>query len=137
MNHLKDKSDENILAADKLIRQNHYASSIHCSYYACVQLMLHIFRSDLSKTDDEVEELMIEAQKNGDNTHVWLLKEIGNTLFFKHPLDSREFRNKLGMLKGVRVKADYKNKQISKSIASDSYDTANAILLILKTHFTI
>ncbi|WP_320051960.1 HEPN domain-containing protein [uncultured Acetobacteroides sp.] len=43
MSFLLQKSEENIKSAEHLIAQGCYTSSIHCSYYACIQRMLNIF----------------------------------------------------------------------------------------------
>ena len=44
MRILLDKSDENIRTASELINQHeYYAASVHCSYYACYQVVMDLF----------------------------------------------------------------------------------------------
>ncbi len=51
MEHLKNKSAESLKAAELLISQKLYNSSIHHFYYACFQLMLYV-----KETNPEVKQ---------------------------------------------------------------------------------
>lgn len=44
-----EKSKQNLLAADLLIKSSLHNPSVHCSYYAVVQYMLHIIFNKLGK----------------------------------------------------------------------------------------
>ena len=54
LSKLKNKSSENIEAADILNKNGLFSSSVHCSYYSCYQLMEHfLLRETLRNQFDE------------------------------------------------------------------------------------
>lgn len=132
MTYLKEKSDNNVKSAQSLINQSLYSSSVHCSYYSCVQLMLHILRSDLSKT-----EAQIEREQRGQSFHNWLINLIKLEFDGRDPSQSRTFYSTIGQLKALRVKADYKNIEILPNEANRALTNANTMLMSLKNNFII
>jgi len=106
MTFLKIKSDENLRAAEILISKNLLASSIHCQYYSCFQLMLDIlhtsFNFDENSLRDRIENTI------GKGLHVKYFN------LFKSELSTRKdpkFVNNLiadlKELKRNRTDADY------------------------------
>jgi hypothetical protein len=136
---LKIKSEENLKLAQKIVtsKNRFYASSIHCSYYSCVQLMLHILRIDLGKSDDDVHKESIEGSKNENGFHNWLITIIAREFFRRNPKKASEFNNRIGELKGVRVKADYQNSLIKEPKAKEALKYAELIMEDLIMHFKI
>lgn len=138
MNHLKEKSENNIKAADILLKKSVFSSSVHCSYYSSVQLILHILRSDFKKTDDEINILSKKKSKENNGLHNWLQNFVSLELFNRKNFDdARSFNNYFGQLKGSRVKSDYKNKAINNTSASQALDKAKSINEIITNNFSL
>ena len=76
MSELKKKSDSNMMSAQYLIDRGNFAPSIHCSYYSCVQLMLHILRSEYNKTEDDVVSESQQGSQDEGGFHNWLINFI-------------------------------------------------------------
>jgi len=136
--HLKQKSACNIDSAKQLINQSLYPSSIHCSYYSCVQLMLHLLRSHFGHHDTDINELLYPPEQKNKQLHVNLirifrgeLKEMGDIAQFN------VFNTNIGRLKALRGRSDYQNRQINQSIAKEAFRKANAIITILTNNFTV
>ena len=138
---LRSKSEENTKLANLAIDETYYASSIHCSYYACLQLMKHIQRSDFGMTEQEIKN---ESRAIKQDSHIFLINFFKTKLSCKQGLSRREqliisddFATFMAELKQIRVKADYDNIEIKSNEAKKSLKMSNEIILILKTNFTI
>lgn len=114
-----------------------YCSSVHCSYFSCVQLMLHLLRSDLGKTDSDIDKESRQGVKDEEGFHNWLRNTILRQFFIKNPEAGREFNNFFGTLAGFRVKADYKNYEVKETIAKQSIGYAEVATELLKSNFKI
>ena len=117
MSILKNKSEINFLAAEMLHKNSLYPSVIHCSYYSTFQLMKFIWLEKMEKDENELRSLSNKSSDKG--SHEVLINEIVRWLATKGA-NSRDFNNKIGMLKKLRRKADYENTQIDIQISSDS-----------------
>ena len=137
MSNWKLKSESNIKGAELLIRNSLYSSSVHCSYYSNVQLMLHILFTDFNKSEDEIESESKQGSIDEKGYHNWLKNTITRELFMKDAMIVRDFNNFFGQLKALRVKADYKNSIINKNKASDAVGFSKSINEILKEKFTV
>ena len=139
--HLYIKSKENIKIAQKIVldKNGGYATSVHSSYYSCVQLMLHILRSDFKKSEDEIETESGNGSKEKGGFHNWIIHSISTAVFLRDKKfsDSRDFTDKINELKGLRVKADYKNIEISENKAKHAVEYAKSITFVLEKYFTI
>jgi hypothetical protein len=111
-----------------------YASSVHCSYYCCLQLMKHIVAVKLGVTYEDQDN---EIKSTSSKTHVYVINKIGSPNNIKDPLDRREFRANIYQLKDLRVESDYKNISIDPSKSQKAYSTACSILEQLKTNFKL
>lgn len=136
MSELKLKSSENFKSSDILIKQRLFASSVHCSYYSCIQNMLHILRSDFKKTEEQIDSESKAGSQDESGFHNWIINFFIREFFIRNHRDGREFSNFIGQLKGFRIKSDYKNSKINPTIAKDSLALANQINSILTDNFT-
>lgn len=129
MSILKNKSDENRLAAHILLDNNHFSPSVHCSYYSCIQLMKYILLKDGLTESELYEKQKISEQ----NLHEFLINH-----FFKELRSGNAFsqyRNTIGRLpelKQLRVDADYKAIEISDEDARKAIQLSNRITSDLK-----
>lgn len=119
MSAFRDKSNFNFTAADALQKQHSlYDPSIHCSFYACVQEMLHIIFNKLGKTQDEFNG---ERYEQGKGTHVWASKLIAAALKDKSWQEYKYFQKHFPELKQLREKADYSERKGSRDDSSEAY----------------
>ena len=136
-NYLFDKSQENIKSATLLIEKEYSAASVHCSYYSCIQIMLHVLRSDFKKSEEDITQESDEGSRDSHGFHNWiqnyLFKEVSNRE--KDARIALDFYNLLGSLKGIRIRADYKINVIGKKEASKALEGANKINKIITERF--
>jgi len=127
---LEDKSKENIKAAKVLIENEYYSPSIHCAYYSNIQLMKYIliFEYDMSEESIRNEQ---KKSKEGFSFHYWIINK------FRKLLDTnkrREF-DTIQYLKKERVRADYKNENISEENSKKALSLAKEINILLTNTF--
>ncbi|MDB5127070.1 MAG: hypothetical protein JWQ85_1302 [Mucilaginibacter sp.] len=133
------KSDESIIASNKLIKASLFSSSVHCAYYACVQLMLHILRSHFGKTELQITAEGKEGAKNENGYHKWLQ----NIIYIEFiridgdGTDASKFNAKIKSLSTARAKADYSVKNIIDRDALLAYDFSVQANSLLKKHFQL
>lgn len=137
MSELKNKSNQNISSAQYLISRNCFASSIHCSYYGCVQLMLHILRSEFNKTEEDITKESQEGSRDERGFHNWLINFIRGQFYLRNNVDCRDFLSFIVQLKAKRVKSDYHNKEIKPNEATISKEYAQKIIELLAKNFKI
>src|ERR1700761_6565573 len=135
MSHWKAKSESNFNATNKLNLDSFYASSVHCSYYSCIQLMFHILSSHFNKTDLEINNESYEGGKLEHGLHNWLINKI--TKEFGSYIDSNSFGTTISDLQKLRVKSDYKNKYINDTEADNARNYAYQTISLLKRNFKI
>ncbi len=132
--HLKTKSEQNIQLADQITTNgSEFASSVHCGYYSCVQLMLHILRSHFGQSDTEIEN---NERTQNKSSHNLLISEIGSELKRLNANEFRDFNSKIKQLKGIRNKADYRNEHISKNKALLALAYSKSIIAALADNLT-
>lgn len=134
MSFLKEKSKSNKDAAELLQKSNMFVSSVHCSYYCCLQLMKHLVAVKLGITYENQEN---EIKHTNSKAHVYVINKIGTPSNIKDPLDRREFIANINQLKDLRVESDYKNISIDKSKSQKAYSTACSVIEQLKTNFKL
>jgi len=137
MTYFKAKSESNLKSAGILISNNHHASSVHCSYYSCVQLILHIFINDFKKTEDQINQESQLGSKNENGYHNWIRNQILREFFTRDYNAGTDFNKFIGNLMNARVKADYKNISIEAKHSKQALSYANTIIELLKESFAV
>lgn len=137
MSKWKTKSSQNQKSAGTLINNKLHSSSVHCSYYSNIQLMLHIMSKDFSKTDTEIDAESMQGSKDEKGYHNWLKNTITRELVIRDFMSVRDFNNFFGQLKKLRIQSDYKNCVILESKAKNGLDLSKKIISILEEKFTI
>jgi hypothetical protein len=97
--------------------------------------MLHLLRSDLNKSEEEILLEEKEASRQKLKSHVVLQNKIAQVLFTRDFNAVREFNDDIGLLKEMRNKSDYKNIQIDSKFATKSLDLLHNITTILQKYF--
>ncbi len=123
MSYLKQKSDENEKAALHLLNLNMFASSIHCTYYSCFQLILHIFL-----TKDVCSEYELSKIKKNEGSHNETINKIASKIYSRDT--KRSFNSAMNTLKKFRREADYLNLEIT----SEKADKATDLNIKIKTY---
>ncbi|PJC62847.1 MAG: hypothetical protein CO022_02365 [Flavobacteriales bacterium CG_4_9_14_0_2_um_filter_32_27] len=131
---LKKKSESSIGAAKALNEINYYSSSVHCSYYSCLQLIKHILLHKYKKSEDELRN---EQEKSGKPSHEYLINSILIKIRDVSPINFRDVSRELPALKMARIDADYKEIEIKKGMSEDAFDKATELLTTLNMAFKI
>ncbi|GHV20900.1 hypothetical protein FACS1894174_03540 [Bacteroidia bacterium] len=129
---IKSKSEENIKAAHLLVKENMYASSIHCAYYSCFQLSKYVLMGfcglDYSLQDKE---------SKGKDSHNYIPTKLADNLDAKSHLAFLDYNKYIAKLKNLRRKADYYNKEITPKEAQVALDSAIETIKILTNQYQI
>lgn len=136
---LKRKSEENIEAAGYLINgdKQFCASSVHCSYYSCLQFIKHILNYNCGINYGTQDEAGKRYQNGG--SHNYLFHELANQLRLKG-ISAEIIKNtdeNLKTLKRNRKNADYTMKNIGECCAQKSYNLSIFISRQLKEQYKI
>lgn len=133
MPNYKKKSEENLSAADLLIINNMYTSSVHCSYYAGLQFSKYVLANKCGIGYEDQEQ-----NSKGKDSHYFVSDNTGRALdrMGEHIgfIDYNKFFNKL---KKLRKKADYSEELIKCNEAKKAYDYADKLICLLKTKLAI
>ena len=136
MSNLQNKAEINIDSAKILHDRGNYPSVAHCSYYACYQLIKHIWLHKLGKSEDELDALCKEKKREG--SHEVLINQIGyyikNSTNKNKIDDFRVLNTNLVSLKKLRVKADYKDIGFDSSESSNALSLSKNVLPLLKKY---
>lgn len=121
-----------------MIDQGKNNSSIHCAYYSCVQVLLHILRDKLGLNDSELENEITQYIKSRGRggSHAYYISRVIKDLESKKRVVSR-LNTKLVDLKDLRVRADYKQDIIDKKEANKAYSLAETSINELITHYNL
>ena len=135
MSKLRQKSDFNIDAAKLLIQEAYFASSVHCSYYSCFQLMKYTIKNFFSI---DYENQSIRISTSGQHSHQYVINYIsGELVNFVGAEESRKFKRTIKDLKQFRLESDYENIEVSYDKGQIALDKANEIRQYLITNFNV
>ena len=128
-----EKSNQSMLAAEKLKTERFFASTVNRAYYSCIQYILHILIEKLTHTSEEITQTStgthVQAQKLLSNSLYQICKEDRDKLN-----DYKWFQSKLPELKLARVKADYNSDIITQGGSHAAIDQ-QMIDSVLKKHY--
>jgi len=117
MSGFKEKSSQSSAAADHLIKSALFSSSVHCSYYSCVQNLLHIL---FNKLNLDQKQFQSDARNNNKGTHKWAADVIGIQIAKKSVKDYKWFQREFGELRALREVADYSEELIGSDSSRDA-----------------
>ncbi len=128
MTYIKEKAEFNKSSADLLYKHSFYASSVHCAYYSCFQLLKYIIKSKL-KVDYDAQESEIIQSRPPIKSHAYVTKKILDKIqtLEKDPLEYRKIRTHLKELQLLRVNSDYKNIQIDQAKSRQAIDYSSEL----------
>lgn len=130
MNELKDKSEINMNAAEKMFECSYYDSVCHPAYYACLQLISHkLIRKGVGLDKQGA----IASSQYGGNSHKALLGEIKKCLSLSDYKDEQRYSKNILKLKEMRERADYKLSRISRDESENCIVMAKFVIGIINT----
>ena len=130
MSFLIIKASHNLTAANQLLNGGLYlAPVVHCSYYACVQLMIENLNLILG-------EETVSSNTSGPGSHEYLIKETLK-LLQNDQTAYVKFNNTIGQLKSFRKNSDYKNIEINRNDANLSLNYALELKAIFRNKFNL
>lgn len=130
MSCLKNKSEINISSAELLYNNNLYASSVHCAYYSCIQLMkyviCHQIGIDYKQQQTEISQLKKQKAKRV-GSHNYMIDKIEEIMRGVDKKEAALFVELIEDLKDFREESDYGNIEILSPQSSLSISKAQDI----------
>ena len=131
---LKQKSEFNITAAENLVSLSLYAPSIHCSYYACFQLMKYALREFEGISYDDIDKVVSTSTFS---EHSYIHKKIQDSIYGADKREYAEFKRKLKDLYDFRIRSDYKNEEILLDPANRALRFSKELISYMKENFHV
>lgn len=125
---MKNKANSNLEAAQILINNGQYNSSIHCSYYAVFQYMKYI----LAHTERDAISYEIQNEPRPES-HDYIIDEIKYRI--NQLNKGRDFAQQVRVLKSYRTTADYHLESFSQDDSLEQKQSAENLIMKLKTYF--
>lgn len=130
---LLEKSNKSIEVAELLDKQKYYATSIHCSYYSCFQVMLHI---KFEKFNEKPESIFQRCKDSDTGSHAVVTNEIKKAVIAKKGFEvAQPLFEKILTLKRNRVIADYYDAHVDLAKSSASLSLAKTVRGTLLNYF--
>ena len=141
MSYLAKKSAENQVAALKLYDLHKLnAPSIHCAYYSCIQLMIHVIMEIGGKTyeaiSDDIRQFMSDKSNRG-GSHVYYIKKVESLLISNGKSNKVQDFSLIKSLKGYREKSDYAPIDVTPDEADQATTLSIKICDLLKNEFRV
>jgi hypothetical protein len=132
MSELLLKAKQNLEVAHELLHKSkHFAPVVHCSYYMCIQLMIHC----LLKEGFTEQQIKNEIRERRGASHDYYIDKIFKIIISKKK-DSAlaaRFNNQIKDLKAFREQSDYGNVEIDKPKANQSFEKSLLIKEIFRS----
>ncbi len=133
MSYLLQKSNQNYKAGlDFCESDKNHCTAVHCAYYSCLQMMIHILITLSGKKEIDI----YGSARNDGHSHLYFIREVSN-LIEKRNRSLVMLYNKINDLKDFRVKSDYKNIQIAKTDSNRAMEMAQIIRDLLTNTFNL
>lgn len=133
MKILLKKSASSLKASEFLKGKEHFASSIHCAYYSCIQLMRHILFNCYNENETIFDN---SANTKSAGSHHFLMNELTRRIKSNN-FDKNNFKQNFRNIKNYRKNADYKQIVISQVDSENAYNIALKINRTLKTTYQL
>lgn len=126
MSNFLQKSQNNDTASGILIGNGLYATSVHCSYYRCLQHMMHLQKQRFTTN-------IREDWSQG--SHNDLINRVGKEIRLKDATASVNFNNDILKLKKLRNKADYEEPMFDAGSSREAQRMAAGIVQLFQKVF--
>lgn len=129
MSLIKHKSEENLEAAKILNNNRKFTSSVHCSYYAILQMMKYVLSA---KCDISYEK---QNEMREKDSHIYIRDEVLYQL--SNIKVKTSIKRTFDAAKALRKKADYLEAKIEDEDSIGLYEEAEALINKLKKEFVL
>ncbi|WP_320970674.1 hypothetical protein [Bacteroides nordii] len=129
MSLIKHKSEENLEAAKILNNNRKFTSSVHCSYYAILQMMKYALSA---KCDISYEK---QNEMREKDSHIYIRDEVLYQL--SNIKVKTSIKRTFDAAKALRKKADYLEAKIEDEDSIGLYEEAEALINKLKKEFVL
>ena len=135
MSKIRQKSDFNIHAAERLLQETYYAPSVHCSYYSCFQLLKYTIK-EFFNVDYVTQAVNISS--SGQGTHQYVINYVTSELRkFVSLEEYRNFKRTIKDLKQFRLESDYDDIEIDSDKGNKAFNKAKEIRTYLIKNFNV
>lgn len=129
---LKEKSKFNAEASKILIRENLYAPSVHCSYFASFQRMKVVMCYFCGKSYESIDSF-VASHKTSE--HKYIHREILNTIHSFDSLNYSRIKRAIDDLFQYRIDSDYKNFDVTMDKAQKALTYSADIISYMEENF--
>lgn len=126
MSILREKSIENIDAANLLMVNKMFMASIHCFYYAVFQMSKYILANYCNIGYEEQEK-----NSKGIDSHHYVSSTMGNRLEELNKFYMVDYNRSYSILKMLRKKADYSMNIVDEQDAQKARKASECIINLL------
>jgi uncharacterized protein (UPF0332 family) len=124
MNTFLEKTNQNLSSAQILLDQSHYSSSVHCSFYGCLQTMAHTLFIKLNHNKLQFD---YDRRLRKMETHQYIFALIKKEVEKSLKPEYNWFIHNYSKLKKLREQADYSEDPITHSQGYEALNMADAI----------
>lgn len=124
---LLKKSEGNLRVAEAMVNNGDFChSSVHCGYYACLQLIKYVLGNKLGTP------VVLQA---GGSTHKEAQRLMFQALGKVDRNSAINFHNDFGQLRVYRLQSDYEDVEVTVTKANLAYGIAKRVYKDIKTNF--
>lgn len=135
MAKLKEKSNFNMLSAELLAKETYHASSVHCAYYSCFQLLKYTIKEYFEESYSEQDN---QRASNGQGTHQFVINYVYNEIVSIAGIhEGRQIKRKIDDLKQFRIESDYHDIEVDSGKSDKAINKAKEIRDYLATNFRV
>ncbi|NIG55013.1 HEPN domain-containing protein [Chitinophaga sp. Cy-1792] len=124
-----EKSKQSLHAAELLIHSQRYNSSVHCSYYSCMQKIFQILFVD--KKNDKGK-MLSNGRFDRKGSHQQIFDMISTEFSKSYPADYKWLKRQFIKLKELREKADYSDEPIDQEEVYRALRIAESIITLIR-----
>lgn len=112
-----------------------YSTSVHCCYYSCIQIIIHILEQH-GITESIVK---INSKASSKGPHEYMINEINKYLYLCNTpsVELLKCISSIKELKKNRIKADYRTVVFDKNETSRLIELSESVLELLYNKFNI
>ena len=133
MTNLKNKSELNLEAANKLHELSYYPSVIHCAYYACFQLAKYKLLTACGLSEAE---LMPQRKPAGtpapEGSHERLISQTVQQLRLVGKDSATKFNQLMMELKKMRHESDYSDAIIDFNKSRNALNKSSELIAVIR-----
>ncbi len=137
MSYLKSKSEQNLFAAEMLIKEGLHAPSVHCSYYSSLQLskyaLKEFFGLDYGCQEEELNELK-QSKAGIKGSHEYIIYRLGSQIRGCSKEVYLTYTTNIKILRKFRTESDYFDTPVTDEQSKESLRLSKQIIQLLRSN---